>query len=91
MSIDPIRQHPPTAPGDSSTQVRRTRPSSPSPVPAEKPDSIALSPEAQQLQEARRQELLERIRQRLAHGFYSQPEVLRTVAERIADELTGSR
>lgn len=85
MGIDPIRQHPsPSSPGSPSPQS--LKPSRGAPAPAAK-DTVELSPEAQQLHDLERQELLERVRHRLQSNFYAQPEVLRTVAERILHDL----
>lgn len=89
MGIDPIRPHG-TPPGESPAQRTRTPAEPPTPG-IEGKDSVELSPEAQQLQEAQRRHHLDRVRQRLATGFYSSPEVLQHVAQRLLEELSSKQ
>jgi anti-sigma28 factor (negative regulator of flagellin synthesis) len=85
MSIEPIR--PGNAPnaGQPASPTRADKAATPASTHGQ--DTVELSPEARQLQEAEQRERLERIRQRIGSGFYSTPEVLRHVAERILEEL----
>ncbi|MCS7169610.1 MAG: hypothetical protein NZ949_03195 [Candidatus Kapabacteria bacterium] len=89
MGIEPIR-HGTTPPASGGTQPHTQKPVSkpPSPVTGEGQDTVELSPEAQQLQEAQHREGLGLIRQRLNSGFYSSQEVLQHVAQKILEELT---
>ncbi|GBD07334.1 hypothetical protein HRbin21_01152 [bacterium HR21] len=90
MGIEPIRHGSTPSPAPSRTE----KPTAPEKTPqqtAGETDAVELSQEARQLQEAQHREQLERIRQRLHSGFYSRPEVLHRVAERLLGELTSKR
>lgn len=89
MGIEPIRHGATPLPGSSRSQ-KPTEPEKPA-QPASEPDAVELSVEARQLQETQRREQLERIRQRLHSGFYSSPDLLRQVAERVLEEIHSKR
>ncbi|MEN3027336.1 MAG: hypothetical protein ABDH31_06505 [Chlorobiota bacterium] len=89
MGIEPIRSGVLTSAKPSPSQPTPERPTVASST--ESQDTVALSPEAQQLQEAQRRERVELVRQRLATGFYSAPDVLRQVAHRIAELLLSQK
>ncbi len=88
MGIEPIR---PGAPSPTPQGLRSREAAVERPTDSERKDTVELSTEALQLQEAHHRSTLEQIRQRIERGEYNSPEVLRVVAHRILQELLPSK
>ncbi len=56
---------------------------------AQPKDTVELTPQAQALYSAAREEKLAQVSQRIASGFYNQRGVIEKVAARIAGDLKG--
>jgi len=84
MGIEPIR---PGAPSPTPQSSHPRKSTAERPIDSERKDTVELSAEALQLQEAHHRSTLEQIRQRIERGEYNSPEVLHVVAHRILQEL----